>query len=47
MDLKSDIHLSLEASVNIVLKVHSNSYWHQQKTIIVYYRNFAYFPFDV
>jgi hypothetical protein len=36
MDLKNDIHLSLEASVNIVLKVHNNSYWPQQKTIIVY-----------
>ena len=38
MDLKNDIHLSLEASVNIVLKVHNNSYWPQQKTLIVYYR---------
>jgi hypothetical protein len=36
MDLKNDIHLGLEASVNIVLKVHNNSYWPQQKTIIVY-----------
>jgi hypothetical protein len=35
MDLKNDIQLSLEASVNIILKVHNNSYWLQQKTIIV------------
>ena len=37
MNLKNDIHLSLETSVSIVLKVHKNSYWPQQKTIIVSY----------
>jgi hypothetical protein len=31
--LKINIHLSLKASVNIVFKVHKNSYWPQQKTI--------------
>jgi hypothetical protein len=30
-----NIHLSLKASVNIVFKVHINSHWPQQKTIIV------------
>jgi hypothetical protein len=30
MDLKNDIHLSLEALVNIVLKVHSNVTQHLQ-----------------
>jgi hypothetical protein len=33
--LEINIHLSLKASVNIVFKVHENSYWPQQKTIIV------------
>jgi hypothetical protein len=36
--LKFNIHLSLKVSVNIVFKVHKNSYWPQQKTIIVYYK---------
>jgi hypothetical protein len=35
--LEINIHLSLKASVNIVFKVHKNSHWPQQKTIIVYY----------
>jgi hypothetical protein len=33
--LDINIQLSLKASVNIVFKVHINSYWPQQKTIIV------------
>jgi 16S rRNA A1518/A1519 N6-dimethyltransferase RsmA/KsgA/DIM1 with predicted DNA glycosylase/AP lyase activity len=37
--LEINIHLSLKASVNIVFKVHKNSYWPQQNTIIVYYCN--------
>ena len=35
--LEINIHLSLKASVNIDFKVHKNSHWPQQKTIIVYY----------
>ena len=35
--LEINIDLSLKASVNIVFKVHKNSYWPQQKTRIVYY----------
>jgi hypothetical protein len=34
--LEINIHLSLKASVNIVFKVHKDSHWPQQKTIIVY-----------
>ena len=34
--LEINIHLSLNASVNIVFKVHKNSYRPQQETIIVY-----------
>ena len=33
--LEINIQLSLMASVNIVFKIHQNSYWPQQKTIIV------------
>ena len=33
--LEINIHLNLKASVNIVFKVHKNSYWPQQNTIIV------------
>ena len=33
--LEINIHLSLKASVNIVFKIHKNSYWPQPKTIIV------------
>ena len=29
--LEINIHLSLKASVNIVFKVHKNSYWPQQR----------------
>jgi hypothetical protein len=35
--LEINIHLRFKASVNIVFKVHKNSHWPQQKTIIVYY----------
>jgi hypothetical protein len=35
--LEINIHLSLKASVNIVFKVNKNSYWPQQKTIIIGY----------
>ena len=40
--LEINIHLSLKASVNIVFKVHKNSHWPQQKTIIVYYHIMLY-----
>ena len=34
--LEINIHLSLKALVNIIFKVHTNLYWPQQKTIMVY-----------
>ena len=37
MDLRNQYSPQPKASVNIVFKVHKNSHWSQQKTIIVYY----------
>jgi hypothetical protein len=43
MDLKNDIHLSLEASVNIVLKVHSLK---NDKTIVAYFVEYTVEKFE-
>jgi hypothetical protein len=44
--LEINIHLSLKAWVNIVFKIHKNSHWRQQKTIIVYYCPYWYKHFQ-